>query len=337
MHVGVLGVGRIGSFHATTLSRSRHVTQLTIWDPRIEATDSVASKIDAQVAESPDDLLECGLDAVLICSSSATHADLLEAAVDKQIPVFCEKPIALDLDRTRRLVEEIERSGTPATIGFQRRSDPAYRALRTEIASGQLGTLYLARLVVGDDTPPPADYVAGSGGIHLDQSVHDFDIIRFLTGQEAVEVYATGAALTGAPGVEDSGDVDSAATVLTLSRGTIAVLTSSRHSSAGYDVRLEIAGSKAVRTVGPIDRRDDSSGVGNLATPQGGFLARFEAAYRAEIDRFLQFISGNDTNPCTPADALCALEIAVAATESRHINRPVRLAPSATIARGIQL
>jgi predicted dehydrogenase len=208
------------------------------------------------------------------------------------------------------------------TVGFQRRSDPAYQNLKDQVGQGKLGKLYLARLVVGDDAPPPADYLAGSGGLFVDQSVHDFDILRYLTGQEVVEVYSAGAALTGAPGFGAAEYADTATTVLELSGGTLATLTSSRHSSGGYDVRLELAGSEGIRAIGPATTATEDE-VADVRMPGGGFIPRFAAAYRAEIDRFLAFVRDDGENPCDVLDALAALRVALAATESSRTGRPV--------------
>jgi len=325
MHVGILGVGRIGSFHAQTLADLDRVDKISVWDPRHDAVEAVCERIPAQPAHSPAALFEADLDAILICSGSATHAQLLTEAVRRGIPAFCEKPIATDVDATRQLVGLVDASSVPVTVGFQRRSDPAYRALKRRIDDGELGRLYLARLVVGDDAPPPADYLANSGGLFVDQSVHDFDILRYLTGQEIIEVYAAGAALTTADGFAATGDADTAVTLLTCSGGTLASLTSSRHSAGGYDVRVELAGTRGLRAVGLNESRPAADGVMELAMPRGGFVPRFAAAYRAEIDRFLDWVEGRSENPCSVHDALAAVEVACAATASRTSGRPVRL------------
>jgi myo-inositol 2-dehydrogenase/D-chiro-inositol 1-dehydrogenase len=321
LHVGVLGVGRIGSFHTRTLADHGLVDRITIWDPQDQTVAALREQLPIEVAESPDDVLVGSVDAVLICSSSATHAGLLRETIARGVPTFCEKPLATSLPETRVLAAVAEAAGALVTVGFQRRSDPQYRALKEQVERGELGTLYLARLVIGDEAPPPADYLATSGGLFVDQSVHDFDILRYLTGQDIVEVYATGTRLTGAPGFAESDDTDTAVTMLKLSDGTFASLTSSRHSAAGYDVRLELAGSKGVRAVGLTESRAN----GEVHTPSGGFLTRFAGAYRAEIAGFLDYIRGAGPNPCSVGDAVAALEVAMAATESLRTGSAVRV------------
>jgi len=333
VHIGLFGAGRIGAFHAATLANLARVDAITLWDPREDVASALATKVGARVADSPGGLLEECLDAVLICSSSTTHEDLLTATVHKGIPTFCEKPIATTIDAAGRMLELVEAADVPVTVGFQRRSDPAYQALRARVASGALGTPYLARLVSADEAPPPAAYLASSGGLFVDQSVHDFDILRYVTGQEIVEVYAAGAALTGADGFAALGDADTAVTVLTLSGGTVASLTSSRHSAAGYDVSFELAGSAGVVTVGAPRRTGD--GVAEVSATGGGFLSMFADAYRAEIDRFLDHVEGVGSNPCSVRDAFVAFTVALAVTESARtgLPTPVRIHEKETVSR----
>lgn len=323
LRVGVLGVGRIGSFHTGTLLEHPSVGQVTVWDPQRDAVAALGTRV--RSAGSPADLLDDNLDAVLICSSSSTHADLLREAIAHAVPAFCEKPIATGIGETRQLAALVDETGARVTVGFQRRSDPSYRILKEQIDRGELGTLYLARLVVGDDAPPPAGYLATSGGLFVDQSVHDFDILRHLTGQEVTEVFASTTRITQAPGFAEADDADTAVTLLKLSGGTLAALTSSRHSAGGYDVRLEIAGSNGIRAVGLADTKATADTVGEVRTPNGGFISRFAAAYRAELDRFLDFARGNGPNPCTVQDAVAALEVALAANVSSRSGHPVRV------------
>lgn len=325
MRVGLLGTGRIGAFHAGTLATTSRVGSLTLWDPRAEVARAVAERVGGRVAESPSALLGDRLDALLICSPSTTHEDILTEAVHRGIPTFCEKPVATTLDATARLLTLVESADVPVTIGFQRRSDPGYQALRQRVVSGELGKLYLARMVSADEAPPPAEYLACSGGLFTDQSVHDFDIVRYITGEEIVSVYATGAALTGAAGFAETADVDTAVTVLTLSGGTIVSLTSSRHSATGYDVTFELAGSGGVATVSSATRQPTVDGVADVLASDGGFLATFAAAYRSEVGRFLDYVEGIGDNPCSVHDAFVAFSVAQAATHSRRNGIPVRL------------
>lgn len=323
MHIGLLGAGRIGAFHAATLAGLARVGTITLWDPRQHVASAVAGQVGARVAASAEALLDERLDALLICSSSTTHEELLTASVHRGVPTFCEKPVATTIDAAARLLELVESSEVPVTVGFQRRSDPAYEALRDRVMAGSLGTLYLARLVSSDEAPPPAGHLATSGGLFVDQGVHDFDILRYVTGQEIVEVYASGAALTGADGFETAGDIDTAVTVLTLSGGTVASLTSSRHGATGYDVSFELAGSLGIASVGTPTREHRADGVTETYANATGSLARFAGAYRAELTRFLDHVEGTAPNPCSVRDAYTAFTVALAVTASRRTGRPV--------------
>lgn len=315
MHIGLLGAGRIGAFHATTLAGLARVGAITLWDPRQDVASAVAAKVGARVADSAESLLDERMDALLICSSPATHEELLTASVHKGVPTFCEQPIATTIDAAARLLELVESAEVPVTVGFQRRSDPTYEALRDRVIAGSLGTLYLARLVSSDDGPTT------SGGLFVDQNVHDFDILRYVTGQEIVEVYASGAAL--ADDVEATGGIDTAVTVLTLSGGTVASLTSSRHSAAGHDVSFELAGSKGVASVGVPNRERCADGVTETTTNDAGPLSVFADAYRAELDRFLDHVEGAAPNPCSVRDAYTAFSVALSVSASRVTGRPV--------------
>ncbi len=204
----------------------------------------------------------------------------------------------------------MDASRVAVTVGFQRRCDPAYVALRDQLRSGVLGKPYLVRMVVGDDQPPPASYLSTSGGIFRDQSVQDFDILRWLTGAEVEEVYATGSLRTGFAGFAESEDVDTASVVLRLSDGILATLTASRHSASGYDVRMEVAGSAGMAAVGveggPLPGPSPNT-PGRARSPYAGFIERFAVAYRAELRQFIDFVAGHSGNQCTVHDALAAL------------------------------
>lgn len=325
LRVGLLGAGRIGSFHAHTLAELPEVAGLTICDPDADRASQLAGQLGADVASTPEELLSSAPDAVVIASATQTHAELVRLAIGADIATFCEKPLATGLADTSDLVRTVERSGVPVMVGFQRRHDPAYRALRHRLRCGELGEVYLVRMVVGDDAPPPPGYLAGSGGLFRDQSVHDFDLVRWLTGEEIVEVYATGANLTGATEFAEAGDVDTGAVVLGLAGGAIATLTASRHSASGYDVRIEVAGSRQVAGVGAggAPWEPDPDGVATAAVPPGGFLTRFAPAYRAEMRSFVGLAGGGADNPCPAREALAALLVADAATRSRQEHRPV--------------
>jgi myo-inositol 2-dehydrogenase/D-chiro-inositol 1-dehydrogenase len=226
------------------------------------------------------------------------------------------------------LVEYIEASGVAVQVGFQRRFDPAYREARRLVASGEIGTVYLVRLIAHDHEPPPDGYIPISGGLFRDSSIHDFDALRWLTGQEVEEVYATGS-VRGFPIFDRYDDVDTAAAVLRLADGSLGVLSQTRHDPLGYDVRMEIVGSRDAVTVGLGQRtplRSLEPDAPDLAGPAWQtFIARFEDAYREELLAFVGVASGEAVSPCTARDALEAMRISVAAGRSRAEGRPVRV------------
>jgi myo-inositol 2-dehydrogenase/D-chiro-inositol 1-dehydrogenase len=337
MKIGLYGAGRIGAFHAKTLSALPGVDELRIADVRIDRAREVAAQLGARAVPDPEALLSSGVDAVVITSPTPTHAPLVLAAVEAGVPAFCEKPVALSVADNRTVAAAVAASGTPVMVGFQRRCDPAYLALRDMLARGQLGRPYLVRMVTGDDAPPPADYLPASGGIFRDQSIHDFDVLRWLTGSEVVEVYADGSILTGADVFQASHDVDTAAVVLRLASGVLGTLTGSRHSGSGYDVRIEVAGSRGTGSVGVQGgpRRPDRDGVALAQSPPGGFVERFAESYRREMRHFVEVAAGRATNRCTVEDALAAMLIAEAADRSRIERRPVRVDEQAPAARTV--
>jgi myo-inositol 2-dehydrogenase/D-chiro-inositol 1-dehydrogenase len=244
------------------------------------------------------------------------------------VPTFCEKPLATDLDETRRVADEVEASGISFQLGFQRRFDAAYREARRLVEDGSLGTLYVVRLAGHDPEPPHEAYIPTSGGIFNDFSIHDFDVTRWLTGQEIDEVYADGDVL-GFPMFAKYGDVDTAVATLRLSGGTRAILSTTRHDPLGYDIRTELFGSGDSVTIGLGPRTPMRSLEPGVPPPAGPawsqFMERFREAYEDELRAFLRVARGEDESACTARDGLEAARVAVAATRSLREHRPVRV------------
>ncbi|HEV8675819.1 MAG TPA: Gfo/Idh/MocA family oxidoreductase [Methylomirabilota bacterium] len=328
MKVALVGAGRIGRLHARLLIETPGLSELRVADVEPDRAAEVARAVGGRAAATLEAALD-GADALVIAAATDAHASLIQAGADRRLPVFCEKPIALDLAETRRVVEHAEAAGIPLQIGFQRRFDPAYREARRLIATGALGTLYAIRLAGHDPAPPHEAYIPVSGGLFRDFSIHDFDVIRWLTGAEVEEVYADGG-VRGFPVFDKYGDVDTAVATLRMSDGVLAVLTVARHDPLGYDIRTEIFGSRDSVTVGlgphtPL--RSLEPGVPPPAGPPWqNFLVRFEGAYRAELGEFVRVARGEIPSPCTGRDGLAALEVAEAATRSLKAHRPVRVA-----------
>ena len=328
MHVGLAGAGRIGAFHAGVLRENPLVDRLTVADADPERAGRVAAAVGAGCVASPEDLAGAGIDALVIAAATPAHARLIELAAEAGLPCFCEKPIALDLATTDAVLEHVRRAGILLQIGFQRRFDPGYRAAREAVASGAIGELYLVRLAGHDPKPPPEDYVAASGGIFVDLAVHDFDIAAWVLDRPVVEVYADGT--TTDPLFARHGDVDVAAAVLRFEGGVLGVLSAARTDPRGYDIRMELFGSGDSLAVG-LDGRTPLRSLepGVPAPAEEGwhdFMERFEPAYRAELQGFLESARDGGPSLCGGDDARRALTVALAAERSRTERRPVAVA-----------
>ncbi|ARP73335.1 dehydrogenase [Streptomyces pluripotens] len=329
MRIGILGLGRIGAFHAETLSGLDAVESLVVSDPFTDAAKAAAERFGAEVADSPETVLAAGVDGIVVAAATDAHPALLLAGVSAGVPVFCEKPVARTMAEGVEVLRAVRESGVPIQIGYNRRFDAGFAAARAAVRSGELGKLHTVRSTTLDPAPPPAAYIAASGGIFRDCSVHDFDVIRWVTGREVAEVYAVGGN-RGADYIAAAGDCDTAGALLTLDDGTIAVVSNSRHNARGYDVRMELHGFADSLAVGLDDKvplRSAEPGVAfPSGTPHGFFMDRFTEAYRAELAAFTEVVSGIRPSPCTIEEALEAGWIAEACTLSLHEHRPVTLA-----------
>ncbi|QIS14713.1 Gfo/Idh/MocA family protein [Nocardia arthritidis] len=327
--IGLAGTGRIGTAHAETLKNLAGVGTVVVADADAERARTAATKLGVEFAADIDALFATRLDGIVIATATDSHPELITRAVDLGIPVFCEKPVAADIAGTVTVLDHLRNATVPVQIGFQRRFDAGYRAARSAVASGELGWLHTLRATTLDPAPPPAEYIPRSGGIFRDCGVHDFDIIRWVTGREVTEVYAVGAN-RGDEFFTAANDVDTAAVTLTLDDGSLATVSLTRYNGAGYDVRLEALGSRANAIVGLDDRAPLHSVEPNYppspfpAYP--GFMDRFRSAYTDELAAFLSVVQGTIENPCTPWDALEAFYIAEACELSRAERRPVTVA-----------
>jgi myo-inositol 2-dehydrogenase / D-chiro-inositol 1-dehydrogenase len=328
MRIGLAGVGRIGAFHAETLRGLSDVDELVVTDLDTEAARGLAERIGVGFAASPEQLLADGVDGFVIATATPGHAPLLRLGLEAGVPTFCEKPVAATLEETMELAKTVAQSSVPVHVGFQRRFDCGYRRAQEAVSSGQLGFLHSIRAQTHDQSPPHAAYIPTSGGLFRDCSIHDFDIIRFVTGREVATVYATGAN-KGADFFSAAGDVDTAGALLTLDDGTIALISSTRYNGAGHDVRMEVHGEKGTIAVGldhSLAMRSAEEGVDFPRGPQKwSFMERFLPAYQAELTAFAEVVRGERTSPCTVRDALEASRIAEACELSRAERRPVAL------------
>ncbi|MFG1674409.1 Gfo/Idh/MocA family oxidoreductase [Micromonospora sp. NPDC049282] len=322
LRVGLVGCGRIGHMYADHLAASGGAV-ISCHDMRGEEATALADRVGGSAYADVDRLLDT-VDAVVVTSSTDSHDALVTMALERKLPTFCEKPLTLDLDRTRELGAAADRSGTPLWVGFQRHFDPGFSHLRDRVAAGDVGTLYTLRMFSHDASWPPIERLAASGSIFRDLMLHDFDMVRWLTGREVTEVAAIGDVLA-VPELAGLHDYDAVAATLRIAGGGVAVLTAGRHSPLGYDVRIEVLGSRDCLTVG-LDERTPMRQV----TARGpddhvrhrDYRDRFAQAYRAQLDGFLAAAGGSDADPRAGSwrDSYAALALAMAAERSVRTN-----------------
>lgn len=327
MRVAILGAGRIGTFHATTLVEHPAVERVVIADTRQERAVELASHLGADAANTVADALD-DVDACVIAASTDAHVALVQRAVAGGLPVFCEKPVAFELGPLLDLQARVRAAGVAMQVGFQRRFDAGFVEAARLLRAGELGRLRTIRLISADREPPHEGYIPTSGGIFRDMHVHDFDIFRWLTGEEIDEVFATGSAL-GDEAFDRHDDPGRTAITLRTAEGTLATLTGSRDNGGGYDVRMEVGGSLGTVAVG-LDRRaplwsSEALGPPDPKEPYEGFLDRFGPAYRAELSAFVEVVNGDRPSPCTLDDAIAALRVALAAGLSFAEGRAVKV------------
>jgi myo-inositol 2-dehydrogenase/D-chiro-inositol 1-dehydrogenase len=325
--IAVIGAGRIGRIHAANAKAHPRLDLKYVVDPVAVAADDLATATGARTATFDEALADPAVAAVVVASSTDTHLDFSLRAIEAGIAVFCEQP--LDLDLSKALSAESVLGGPDARffLGFNRRFDPNFRALHDRIASGEMGPLETLHIVSHDPAPPPIDYVKVSGGMFKDMTIHDFDMARWLLGEDPVEVYAAAASIVD-PAIGDAGDVDTAKTVLRTESGKICVISNSRRSGYGYDQRIEAFCAKGlVRAGNVLSSTVETWGeTGARSDPlQNFFLDRYAEAYRAEMAHLVEVLDGQSGSLVGYADGIQALRIAEAAAQSHQAGRMVRL------------
>ena len=328
--VGLIGAGRIGSLHAEHLAHRIPGAELVaVADVAIEAAQACAARYDVPLVSGDyRDLLEAeGLDAVAICSSTDTHAQIIGEAAQAGKQIFCEKPIDFDLQRIDRALHAVEEAGVKLQIGFNRRFDPNFRRVREAVAAGQVGRPHILRITSRDPAPPPLSYIRVSGGIYLDMMIHDFDMARYLMGSEVEEVYAAGNVLVD-PAIGEAGDIDTTVVTLRFANGAMGTIDNSRQAVYGYDQRVEVFGSGGmIRAENETADRvvlSDAEGV-RAALPLYFFVERYTEAYIAEMEAFVEAVQHDTPPPVSGADGRAPVVIARAAARSLREGRPVRL------------
>ncbi|TDL75962.1 inositol 2-dehydrogenase [Palleronia sediminis] len=327
LNTGLLGAGRIGQVHAVNIAGHAGSRLAAVADVNADAAGALAGRFGAEMRGTDEILADPGIDAVLIATSTDTHADLIERAVDAGKAVFCEKPVDLSLERARACARHAEASGRPVMLGFNRRFDPSFAALKAALDAGEVGRAEMLAITSFDPAPPPIAYIKVSGGLFRDMTIHDFDMAHWLMGGLPETVSATGSVLVD-PAIGEAGDIDTAVIVMTWADGRIATIRNSRRAAYGYDQRVELLGEKGLLELGNIHettlRRSTDRGVTG-AKPTYFFLERYMPAFAAEWDAFVAAASGEGTVPVGMADGVAALAMAEAAARSRAEGRPVAL------------
>lgn len=329
LNIGLIGAGRIGRVHAANLTRIPAARLRVVADVNEAAAQACAVQygIPAATGDVGAILADPTIGAVVICSSTDTHARIIEEAAAAGKHIFCEKPIALDLAAIDRALAAVDRAGVKLQIGFNRRFDANYRRVRQAIAGGEIGALRLLHIISRDPTPPPIEYIRVSGGMFMDMTIHDFDMVRFLTGSEVTEVY-TMAAVTIDPAIGAAGDVDTAVITLRFANGVIGTIDNSRQAAYGYDQRVEVLGSGgAISTANNYPNTaliSDGTSI-HRDLPLNFFMERYTESFLAEMQAFVAAVQQDGPVPVTGADGRAPVLLAMAALQSHREGRPVRL------------
>lgn len=331
INIGIIGAGRIGKLHAESITyHIKEAGVLAIADPKMDEAVSEWAKglgIEKIYNDYHQILDDSSIQAVLICSSTDTHADIAIEAIKAGKHVFCEKPISQDLARIHEVMEALKDSKVKFQVGFNRRFDHNFEAVHNAVAEGRVGDVHIVKITSRDPAAPPIDYVKVSGGMFLDMTIHDFDMVRYLTSSDVVEVYASGTALVN-PAIKDAGDIDTAIITMKLANGALAVIDNSRKADYGYDQRAEVFGSK-----GQVAVTNDSCSTAVISTADGVtgekplyfFLERYMASFSKEVSLFVQAVIHDTDVPVNINDGLQPVLIAKAAKKSLDENRPVKL------------
>ena len=328
--LGVIGVGRIGRLHAENLHfRIPGSKVAAIADVRIEAAEEVSSTLGVKkaVRDYRELLKDKEIDAVIICSSTDTHADIIEEAAEAGKQIFCEKPIDFDLEKIDNALDKVEKYGVKLQVGFMRRFDPTLRRVRQQILDGMIGVPHILRITSRDPEPPPLEYIKVSGGIFLDMTSHDFDIARFLIGEDVEEIY-TAAGVMVDPRIGEAGDLDTAVITLKFKNGVIGTIDDCRKSGYNYDQRVEVLGSSGMvstTNISPTHTKLSNSESVQEDLPHFFFIERYSEAYVNEMADFINCLTNDSPLPVSGLDGRISVVMGKAARLSFDQNRPVKL------------
>ena len=327
LRFGLLGAGRIGKVHAKAVTGNPKAKLVAVADAMAPAAQAIADQYGCEVRSIAQILAASDIDAVVICTPTDTHADLIEQFTNAGKAVFCEKPIDLSLDRVKACLKVVRANKGTLMVGFNRRFDPHFMAVRAEIDKGSVGAVEMVTITSRDPGAPPVEYIARSGGIFRDMTIHDFDMARFLLGEEVTEVSAMAAVLVD-PAIGKAGDSDSVQVMLKTATGKMALISNSRRATYGYDQRIEVHGSKGV--VSAENQRPVSIEVANASgytrpPLHDFFMTRYTEAYAAEITAFIEAVGSKKAAAPSGEDGLAALALAEAALLSVKEGRSVKV------------
>lgn len=323
----VLGAGRIGQVHANAIASVPGASLVAVAEPFAEAAKAMRDTHGCDIRSIDEIAASVDVDAVVICTPTDTHADLIEQFARAGKAIFCEKPVDLSLVRVQECLRTVEREKATLMVGFNRRFDPDFMAVKSAIDAGHVGEVEMVTIISRDPGAPPADYIKRSGGIFRDMTIHDFDVARWLLGEEVDSVVATAAVLTD-PEIGKLGDYDSVNVILQTASGRQAIITNSRRAAYGYDQRIEVLGSKGlVAARNQHEANIDMAGADGFSRPPllNFFMTRYTAAYANEIAAFVASVADGAATPTTGHDGMMALALADAAVTSVAERRVVKL------------
>lgn len=326
-NIALFGAGRIGQVHAVNIANHPQSSLYSVIDPYQEGAKALATKYGAKIQTTEEAMADPNIHAVLIASATDTHADLIEQAALAKKTIFCEKPIHLDISRVQQCLAIVKENNVPLFVGFNRRYDPQFRLVRERLSAGAIGKAESLVITSRDPSPPPAEYVKVSGGIFRDMTIHDFDMARFIIGEDPISIYAQGSNLVD-PAIGQAGDIDTAFIVMKFPSGAMATITNSRRSGYGYDQRLELHGEKGLLKADNIHENtvelwtEEAGCVG--AKPEHFFLERYAKAYRSEWEHFIDVVAGRSEPECSGYDGELALKMADKALESLKTGQEVK-------------
>ncbi|WP_434660960.1 inositol 2-dehydrogenase [Paraburkholderia sp. A3BS-1L] len=329
LNVALVGAGRIGQVHARSIQSHPDCTLAGVCDVGVEAAQKLAGQYGAKARRVDDILADPAIDAVLIASSTDTHSGFIERATAAGKAVLCEKPVDLALARTLQCEVKVARTGRPVMIGFNRRFDPNFAALKKAFDAGDIGKAELLSITSFDPAPPPISYIGTSGGLFRDMMIHDFDVACWIMGRAPSSITATGASLVD-PEIGAAGDFDTAAVTLAWADGRLAVIKNSRRAGYGYDQRIELLGSQGLLSAKNVleNTMEKITPEGSLsAKPVYFFLERYMRAYEAEWSAFVHAVENEAPMPVTLRDGIVALACAEAAARSANTGKTVAITP----------